>query len=464
MEGVAGDMGEARLDARGWEELSARLRDELGWVRTHPWLDAARPRALDGSALWLEVPSGAARDAAWEQRGEVERVVAEHLGRRLRLRLVSPARRPRRARPAADGGQPPAEELGPLQLEPERVQERHDLASFITGPSNRLAAEFARQAIQEPGAWHPLVFYGERGCGKTHLLQGIVNGYRRRYPTRRVVYARSERFARQFSQALRRRQARRFREHYRDLSLLVLDDLEGLAGKPASEQELAHTLDHLLMVRQPTQVVVACHKAPKDIPQLQAGLEARLLGGQLVRLPTADGETRRHLLRAASLAQGLLLDPQVEELLTAQVELSLRELQAAATQLAAHHRHAGARIDLAAARGILRELLAGRREPPTLERLASFVAGETGVELEHLLGRARQPRVVRARNLSMGLARTLTKLTLREVGAFFGGRSVASVHGAHALALRLREEEPQARALWERAERRFGREGELALG
>jgi chromosomal replication initiator protein len=426
--------------------LREHLREELGWVHTHAWIDECRPRALERGTLWLEVAQGAARTAAWEARSHIQDALAQKLGRRIRLRLVSPTRgrTPKKQR-----------EEQSFEIDPERTLAKHDLARFITGPSNQLAAEFARQAVREPGAWHPLVFYGEPGTGKTHLLQGIVNGFRRRYPTRRAVYARSDRFGRQFGQALRRRQSQRFRDHYRDVSLLVIDDLEALAGKRASELELSHTLDHLLMTRAPTQVVIACRQPPKEIPQLRASLETRLVGGQLVPLPTPDRATRRHVLRASCVERGLTLTAPVEELLSAKVELSIRELLTAVLRLAAHEHHAGARLDLMTARSILRDLLAGRREEATLDTIALFVSQETGVALEHLRGRTRQPRVVRARHLAMGLTRCLTEFTLREIGAYFGGRSVASVHGGAAQAARLRDNDPHIRGLWEQAERRF---------
>lgn len=437
------------LPAKDWTALRNHLRDELGVLRTGDWLDQTRPRGLDASTLWVEVEKGAPREALWALRSEVEEILAEHFGRRLRLRLSSPsARRAERAKTA------PADDE-PFELRDERPLARHDLASFITGPSNRLAAEFARQAVRSPGEWHPLVYYGQPGSGKTHLLQGILNGYRRRYPARRAVYVRADRFAQQFSQAMRRRRARSFREHYREASLLVLDDLERIAGKRKSEQELSHTLDHLLMSGRATQVVVAARSVPKDIPQLLDGLTGRLLGGQLVQLPEADRATRRSVLRASCLRQGLSVPPPVEELLTAKAELSIHELLVAVTRLAAHRTHIGAKLDLGAARRILRDLLSGRREVATLAGIASFVAGETGVSEEHLLGRSRQPRVVQARHLAIGLSRALTPCTLREVGAFFGGRSVASVHEGQAKASKLRESQQQAQSLWEAAERRF---------
>jgi len=449
LDGVGSAQASAKpLAAKDWAALRDHLRDELGLLRTAAWLDLTRPRGLDDSTLWVEVDKGEPREALWALRSEVEEVLGEHFGRRLRLRLSSPsARRAARAKAPAD------EE--PFELRDERTLARHDLASFITGPTNRLAAEFARQAVRTPGEWHPLVYYGQPGSGKTHLLQGILNGYRRRYPARRAVYVRADRFAQQFSQAMRRRRARSFRDHYREASLLVLDDLERIAGKRKSEQELSHTLDHLLMSGRATQVVVASRAVPKDIPQLLDGLAGRLLGGQLVQLPEADRATRRSVLRASCLRQGLSVPPAVEELLTAKAELSIHELLVAVTRLAAHRTHIGAQLDLGSARRILRDLLSGRREVATLAGIASFVASETGVSEDHLLGRSRQPRVVQARHLAIGIARALTPCTLREVGAFFGGRSVASVHEGQAKATKLRESQQQAQSLWEAAERRF---------
>lgn len=432
------------MDPTLWSRASEHLENELGRVRVRRWLPETRC-SLRGNVAVLEAPAGEPLERLEENLERVQAVLSDLAGRPIRAR-VSQRRgsRARAARPASE----------PLILESEQIA-RRGLGSYFVGPSNRLAAAFARQAVEEPGAWHPLLFHGDVGTGKTHLLQAIVSEHRRRSPGKRAVYVRSKQFSAHFSQALKTRQLPRFHDHYREAGLLVIDDLDDLGGKPASARELSHVLDHYLLRKQGAQVVLAGRRAPKAIAQLHRGLEARLLGGQVVPLETPDCETRRHVLRAACMKRGLVLAQDVEDYLATKVELSVQELIASATRLQAHHEHVGARLDLSNTRRVLADLIDARQDPATIDALAAYVAEQSGVSLELLCGRSRQASAIRARALAVGLTRTLTKLTLREVGAFFGGRAPNSVHGAQAQARELRAKDPKAAELWERAERRF---------
>lgn len=435
-----------------WDTARAKIRDELGWVRTHPWLDELRLRSIERGVACLIVGSAATRKAVYPHTETIQDALEETVGRAVHLRILLRKTRGR-TRKGKRQQQPPQQEQ--LRLTPQSTSSRHQLTSFFGGRANDIPLRFARQAVNEPGQWHPLVFYGEPGSGKTHLLQGIVNGYRRQYPGRRAVYASSDRFARQFLQSLRHRQTDRFRELYRSVDLLVLDDLQSLAGKQTCERELNHTLDHYLHAHR--QVVLACSEPPKRIPQLQAGLEGRLLGGQVVELRPPDPPTRLEIVRAGSAERGLRLGQGVVELLTTGFDLSVRELFAAMTRLAAHQRHTRRSLDLAATREILRDLLQGKLKPVTLAGVAEFVAERLDVDVKQLRGRSRKPTVVRARQVAMGLMRDLSPLTLREVGAYFGNKSPASVHFAQERARQLREEDPRIRELWEAAHRAFER-------
>ena len=436
--------------AAAWEAARAKIRDELGWVRTHPWLDELRPRSMERGVVCLEAGSAALRSTAQNHNDELKGALSETLGRPVTVRVVlSRQARPKQRRGAA---QAPEEEV---TLEPEQINHRLLLSSFLTGPNNELPFRFAQEALDEPGRWHPLVYYGESGCGKTHLLQGIVNGFRRRYPTRRVVYTSSDRFARHFSLAQRKRQTSRFLAMYREVDMLVVDDLQDMAGKQGTERQLNYTLDHLQMSNR--QVVLACAAPPKQIPQLEPGLEGRLLGGQVVELRPPDAPTRRSIVKARCASSQLKLEEDVLDLLITGFELNVRELLCALTRLEAHQRLMETRLSQVAVRNILGDLLNGKLKPPNLDSVSEFVADRLGLSVDQLRSRSRKASVVQGRQLAMALLRDLTPLTLREVGCFFGGRSCASVHFAQQRAKELREEDAQVRDLWDIAGRRFER-------
>ena len=436
--------------AATWEAASARIRDELGWVRTHAWLEAMRARSIERNLVRIEADSAAVRSAANEHSASIKDALGTVLGRPVQVR-VSVARAPAPA--AAPPPRRQVEAPSDVSFEPDRVNRANELSSFFTGPHNAIPLRFALQAVEQPGTWQPLLFYGESGSGKTHLLQGVVNSFRRRFPGRRVVYVALERFASHFSQARRYRQTHRFRELYRAADLLVIDDVEGIAGKPGTAQELCRTLDHFHLHGR--QVVLACGTSPKHIPQLDPGLEGRLLGGQVVKLEPPDRATRLEIVRARSAAGSLQLDERVVELLASGFAMDVRELHAALTRIEAHQRHVNGALDLNTVRTMLRDLLQGKLKPATLEAIGELVAERLGLAPDALRDRSRKPSLVRARQLAMAISRELTPLTLREVGAYFGARSCASVHSAQERAKQMIVDDALAREVWEAASRTF---------
>jgi chromosomal replication initiator protein len=436
-----------------WTKVHGQITDELGWLRTRGWLDELSLRSLERGVATLESGSPEVREQATPHVPAIRRALVEVLGSPVRVRLALRVRKARRARPRATPE--PAvvygEGVPDVELETERTNARHQLSSFLAGPTNEIPLRFALQAVEEPGSWNPLVFYGSPGSGKTHLLHGIVNSYRRRYPTRKVVYTSSARFSRQYSMTARKRASGRFREFYRRADLLVLDDLQDLAGKQGTERELTLTLDHLHA--HGAQVVCAASSSPKRLNHLDA-LEGRLLGGVVVPLKAPDRETRLAVVRARCAKGFLHLEPAAVEILLGGFN-SVRELLTALTRLEAYGRHVNDRLDAPTVRQILADMLGQDLRPATLELIAGFVSERLGCSLEQLKGRSRKGGVVRARRLSMGLSRALTTLTLREVGVYFGGRSCASVHFAEKRAFELQTSDPDARELWEAARTAF---------
>jgi chromosomal replication initiator protein len=438
-----------------WEAVRGHLRSELGWIRTQ-WLEGLELRGLERGTACLVARSEEARLAASERTGTIRAAFAE-LGAPVKGVRIAAARARSRARrkAAVDPTGEAPDEPDIITLCGDGLNDRFQLSAFLTGPGNEVPLRVARQVIEQPGMWNPLVFWGGSGNGKTHLLHGIAHDFRRRYPGRRVVYASSERFVRQYSLTARRRQAIRFRELYRQADLLVLDDVQELAGKPGSERELVFTLDHLTAAGR--QVVLSSSASPKRIGNIEPTLGGRLLGGLTIELPSPDRTTRRSIIHARCASSGLCVPEPVVELLLAGFGQSTRELLDALTRLEAFVRHLQRPLDVPAAQHILADLLGGRLRAATLESLAEFVAERTGVGVDAQRGRSRKPTVVAARQLAMALAREHTSLTLREVGAFFGARSCASVHFAQERVRTQRKADTALREVWEAAAGLFTR-------
>ncbi len=464
-----------------WRTAAVRLRDRLGVARTLQWIDDVNVVKIDRtrSRALLETSTPATARSAREFQSALEGELAVALGlprisvrifarRRARALAKLGGREVQTTAPAPAAASPPPaaptpppvappesdETLPALSLELAPPDRRLTLESFIAGSCNDLAHRAAQAVAVEPGMSYrnPLLILGGTGTGKTHLAHGIANAHGRHAPSRRVVLVSSERFATQFSIAVRSGQGARFRELYREADILIIDDIQALAGKPETERELVHTIDELVHRRR--QVVLCSTLPPKRLPKLDSGLEGRLLQGLVVELKPKDEPTRERLIRARSIELRLDLEDPIVKLLARRFERT-DQLLGAIKRLDAHQKLGQKRLSLPEVELALADLLRGKDDAPQPASIATFVAGMLGVDADAIRGTSRKPSVVKARQLAMALARRFTLLTLREIGAHFGGRSCACVHFAHRKVALLRDSDPKIKACYEEALRRF---------
>jgi chromosomal replication initiator protein len=315
---------------------------------------------------------------------------------------------------------PPAEEA-PRAAQRKR-RWRH-LDQFVIGPCNRVAHAAACSAVEAPGQdANPLVLHGPVGTGKTHLLEGVYVGLRRRHPEARVCILTAEEFTNRFVQAMRLGKLSGFRKHFREADALLLDDLHFLATKRATQEEFLHTFDALLA--DDRQIVVTCDCHPRLADQFMPELADRLLGAAVWGLTPPDEQTRRDILRARSLRPG---QPPVPEPVLAFVAERLRgnvrELEGGMRSLEHYSRVTGRRVDLELAREALGELLRHAVRVLQLEDVERAVCRVLRLDADALRARERSWQHAHPRMLAMYLARKHTAATYSEVGRYFGGRN-----------------------------------------
>jgi chromosomal replication initiator protein len=325
------------------------------------------------------------------------------------------------------------------------LMQEQTLDSFVVGPSNELAWGAAKQIFETPGGlYNPLFLHGPSGVGKTHLLRGLYRDFRarrlwgrqakkgrgshRRGSFCRVRYVTGEQFYLEYSSQSLAGTLNAFRERYRSLDVLVVDDVQLLRGKPKSQIEFLRTFSSL--VESGRQVILASDVSPRSLEGLDPGLVGRFLSGLVVGIRKPDYGTRLGIVRAQSRRLGNVLDDRVLEFLARNVRGTARELLGALMRLDIHAQVLGEPLSYDGARDILSDIVEERRRAIDLKRIRDVVAQYFGHSPDALQSRSRQRQIARARQIAMYLARRHTGKSLAEIGKYFGNRNHATVKSA----------------------------------
>lgn len=429
-----GKMGDAADDTmvdweRGWQVALDAIRAALSPASFNTLFANARAEGCADGVLTI----GAAnrfvkRYIESNHRAVLEEAVSAAFGRPMAVRVVvSPELyRERAKRCEATDDAVPALPLPPPAPRPQPLFSRSgaSFANFVVGPCNEFALAAAKQAVQAPGEFSPLVLYGGHGRGKTHLLHAICRAASEARPGGRVICQTAEAFVRDFSAAVLDKRLVAFRERYDECGLLAIDDFHALGegNKLATQKEFAQVLEQAAQRR--AQVVLASALAPNAIDNLCPPLLSRLRQGLAARLDEPDEATRRALV--AALAGDVSLPPEAVAFLAGAVRGDVREIEGALNRLRLRLRIAPA----APTPELLGELLEAAAPPP--ERLPAAgvldaVAYVYNVPLADVIGKKRQLSVAQARRAAAHLCRRLTGGSLAEIGAWLGGRTHATV-------------------------------------
>jgi len=323
--------------------------------------------------------------------------------------------------------------------------------TLVVGGHNRLASA-AAMAVVDKGhrVYNPLVVHGGVGLGKSHVLQAICRAWSERRPDDRVRYVPSESFINQFISAVDEGDLDRFRRKYREVDLLVVDDVQFLAGKERTQEEFFHTFNHLHQLQK--QIVLSSDVSPREIEGLSERLASRFRWGMVCEIETPSFETRLDLVRQKSEQLGELLPDGVASLIAEHVRTHVRELEGAVTRVIGHAHLSGQDIDLQLAREALKDVVVERRRRVTIQHIAEAVTRRYDVKLSELQSKKRAQVVAVPRQVCMFLARRLTGHSLEEIGGFFGGRDHSTVlYGVDRIRKRASEDEGLREAVEELA-------------
>ena len=309
-----------------------------------------------------------------------------------------------------------------------RLNPRHTFASFIVGGSNAFAHAGCRAVAERPGeAYNPLFIFASSGLGKTHLLHAIGHAVRERRPSARVFYVSAERFTNEMIYAIQHAQTLAFRNKYRNVDVLLIDDIQFLAGKESTQEEFFYTFNALRDAHK--QIVVTADKAPKDIPMLEDRLISRFNQGLVADIEHPDLETRMAILRnrIEHDGEGVVLPDDVLLLIADRIRSNVRELEGCLVRVLALGSLLHQEITLAMAEQVLQHYVNPEPDRMTPERILSAVSDRFGVKLELLCGQRRTQSIALPRQVAMYVMRQLTTLSLAEIGRAFGGRDHTTV-------------------------------------
>ncbi|WP_241963388.1 chromosomal replication initiator protein DnaA [Paracoccus suum] len=424
-----------------WGQARAELQKSVGANNYTTWIEPLRLTRLDDSEAGFATPTRFMSNWVSRHYSDTIRTELARAGQAVeRVTFeVQPAGSPKVATapeaPAAEADAPasPAVLRGEDDLAAP-LDNRFTFNNFIVGKPNELAHAAARRVAEGgPVTFNPLFLYGGVGLGKTHLMHAIAREYQASHPEARVLYLSAEQFMYRFVQALRERTIMDFKELFRTVSVLMVDDVQFIAGKDSTQEEFFHTFNAL--VDQGKQIIISADRAPGEIKDLEERIKSRLSCGLIVDLHPTDYELRLGILQAKTEAfrvmyPNLEIAPEVLEFLARRITSNVRVLEGALQRLLAHASLLGCKITLDLTQSCLGDILRSSDRKLTIEEIQRKVAEHYNIRLADLVGPKRVRTVARPRQVAMYLAKQLTARSLPEIGRRFGGRDHTTImHG-----------------------------------
>jgi chromosomal replication initiator protein len=316
------------------------------------------------------------------------------------------------------------------EVEPARLNPKYTFDTFVIGSSNRFAHAAAVAVAEAPAkAYNPLFVYGESGLGKTHLLHAIGHYAQHLYTGVRVRYVNSEEFTNDFINSIRDDKASNFHRRYRDVDILMIDDIQFLSNKVQTQEEFFHTFNTLHNADK--QVVITSDQPPKQLAGFEERMRSRFEWGLITDVQPPDLETRIAILSKKAITDRLSVPDEVLEFIGSRISTNIRELEGALIRVTAFANLNRAEVDLSLAEVVLKDLMTGETGQITVATVMAQTADYFSLTIEDLCGSSRSRALVNARQVAMYLCRELTELSLPKIGQAFGGRDHTTVMHAN---------------------------------
>lgn len=416
-----------------WNTVHSELRNEFGEAVFRSWLKPLTLQACYHGTLEVSVPTRFMRD--WIQSHYAARILEMCTARNTDVRrleiVVVQSAMPAETPPVEEALKPKANQnshaiVQELQELSSPFDPRFTFDTFVIGKPNALAHAAARRIVESTNVpFNPLFLYGGVGLGKTHLMHAIGWEMKQKWPDKRVIYLSAEKFMYQFVKALRAKDMMSFKEAFRSVDVLMMDDIQFISGKEQTQEEFFHTFNAL--VDQNKQIVISADKAPSDLLGLEERLRSRLAWGLVADIHPSTYDLRLGILESKRTLLNAAIPDAVLEFLALKVTSNIRELEGALNRIVAHAEVTKQMITLESTQDVLQDLLRAHDRRITIDEIQRKVAEHYNIRLQDMHSARRARNVARPRQVAMYLAKQLTARSLPEIGRKFGGRDHTTV-------------------------------------
>jgi chromosomal replication initiator protein len=415
-----------------WQAALSNIEKKISKPSFETWFKSTKAQSLQGDQLVINVPNEFARDWLEERYSDlITEILYDITGESLTAKFIIPQDQP--------------EEEQELRTPPKKIKKDDDhndfptsvlipkytFDTFVIGSGNRFAHAASLAVAEAPAkAYNPLFIYGGVGLGKTHLMHAIGHYVLEHNPTAKVVYLSSEKFTNEFINSIRDNRAESFRNKYRNVDVLLIDDIQFLAGKESTQEEFFHTFNSLH--EESKQIVISSDRPPREIPTLEDRLRSRFEWGLITDITPPDLETRIAILRKKAKADGLDIPNEVMLYIANQIDSNIRELEGALIRVVAYSSLINKDINADLAAEALKDIIpSSKPKVITIHEIQKVVGEHYNVKLEDFKAKKRTKSVAFPRQIAMYLSRELTDYSLPKIGEEFGGRDHTTVIHAH---------------------------------
>jgi chromosomal replication initiator protein len=422
-----------------WIYLKDKFKEDLSKVSFDTWIDSAQVLSVSNQLITIQVPTTLHKEY-WENHlaTKIVEYLYEYAGQEITPRFLT--------KDEQDQQEQEEETMEvtttPNVFQSSELNSKYTFDTFVIGKGNQMAHAAALVVSEEPGTiYNPLFFYGGVGLGKTHLMHAIGHQYLSINPDKNVKYVSSETFANDFISSIQNRTQEEFREKYRTVDLLLVDDIQFFADKEGTQEEFFHTFNALYDDRK--QIVLTSDRLPNEIPKMQERLVSRFAWGLSVDITPPDLETRIAILRKKADAERLEIPNDTLSYIAGQIDSNIRELEGALVRVQAYATMQNLEITTSLAADALKSMIKDSDKELSISQIQEDVADYYQITVDDLKGKRRVKTIVMPRQIAMYLARELTDSSFPKIGAEFGGKDHTTVLHAHEKITKLITEDPK---------------------